>query len=150
LIGANGSGSYAWQAPFNLAKGSDYAIRITSIQNSSIKDMSDNYFTVTEPPQPNITVTQPNGAETWQAGTSQTIRWNYAGNTGLYARIELLKAGIVKSVIAYAALIGANGSGSYAWQAPFNLAKGSDYAIRITSVTNNSIRDASDNYFAIT
>jgi uncharacterized protein (DUF362 family) len=149
-IGKNGSGSYAWRVPSNLAKGSDYAIRITSVQNNSITDTSDNYFTITGPPQPNITVTLPNGAETWQAGTSHTITWTYAGSTGSYAKIELLKGSVVKRVIASSATIGKNGSGSHAWRVPSNLAKGSDYAIRITSVQNNSITDTSDSYFAIT
>jgi len=149
-IGENGNGSFLWWVPSSLATGSDYATRVTSVQNSSITDKSDNYFTITGPPQPKITVILPNGAETWKAGTYRTITWTYAGNTGLYAKIELLKGGIVKRVITSSAPIGKNGSGSFLWWVPSSLAKVSDYAIRVTSVQSSSIRDASDNYFSIT
>ena len=150
LIGANGNGSLAWKVPATLAKGSNYSIRITSVQNSSIKDMSDNYFTITNPPPPNITVVQPNGAETWQAGTPQTIKWSYSGNAGAFARIDLLKGGLFNRLISPSAPIGVNGNGSYTWKVPATLAKGSNYSIRIKSVTSSSATDTSDSYFSIT
>ena len=150
LIGSNGSGSYAWSIPSNLTNGGDYSIRITSVQDNWITDTSDNFFAITSPPPPSIMVILPNGAETWQAGTSQTIRWNYSGKTSSYVKIELLKGGVRKRTITSSVSIGKNGSGSYVWRVPSTLAKGGDYSIRVKSTGRNTISDTSDNYFSVT
>ena len=34
-----------------------------------------------------LTVTAPNGGETWHLGTTQTIRWSYAGDIGPTVKI---------------------------------------------------------------
>jgi len=39
-------------------------------------------ITLTQPPQPTITVTYPNGGETWQTGTTQTVLWSSQGTVG--------------------------------------------------------------------
>ncbi len=46
-IGSNGSGSFTWFVPFWIKTGSDYQIRITSVDNSQYKDTSDSTFTIT-------------------------------------------------------------------------------------------------------
>jgi hypothetical protein len=61
-------------------------------------------------------------------------------------RIELLKGGTVYRIIAYWT---AN-DGSYNWRIPWYQGIGTDYTIRITSISNPSITDSSDNNFAIT
>ena len=40
---------------------------------------------------PTITVTSPNGGETWQRGTSHTVTWSYTGSPGSNVKITLLK-----------------------------------------------------------
>jgi uncharacterized protein (DUF362 family) len=92
-----------------------------------------------------VSVVSPNGAETWPAGSTQTIRWSCNGNIGSYVKIELLKPGtanhtIVSSVSAR--------SGAYKWKIPSNQALGGDYSIKITSKSNSSYTDTS-NPFAI-
>ncbi len=96
-----------------------------------------------------LALTSPNGGETWQAGKPQTIDWNYAGNPSTSVKIDLLKNGSVIRNIARSAKIGANGSGSYTWTPPLKLKPGSDYQIRITSISNNGINDTSDANFNI-
>jgi len=147
--GSNGSGSYNWTVPSNLSSGSDYVIRIKSTSNASITDTSDNPFSIAGPPPPSITVTSPNGGETWTAGSYKTITWTYTGDPG-YLKIELLKGTSVVSTISSYAYKGSNGSGSYNWTVPSNLSSGSDYVIRIKSTSNASITDTSDNFFTIT
>jgi hypothetical protein len=96
-----------------------------------------------------ITVTVPNGGESWSRGTTQTIKWTYAGNPGSYVKIELLKAGVVNSTITAKTSIGSSGTGSYNWRIPNNQATGSDYKIRITSTTTSSYTDTSNGNFTI-
>jgi len=96
-----------------------------------------------------LALTSPNGGETWQVGKTQTIDWNYAGNPGTYVKIELMKNGSVIRTIAKSAKIGANGRGSYTWTPPSKLKPGSDYKIRMTSISNNQINDTSDANFIL-
>jgi hypothetical protein len=107
-------------------------------------------FTVNQSaPAPTITVTVPNGGESWTAGTTQTISWNYTGNPGSYVKIELLKGGVLNRTISSMTSKGSGGSGSYNWAIPSTQAGGTDYKIRITSRTISSCTDTSDNNFTI-
>ena len=94
-----------------------------------------------------LALASPNGGETWQVGKPQTIEWNYGGNPGTYVKIDLMKNGSVIRTIARSANIGANGSGSYTWTPPWKLKSGSDYKIRVTSISNSQINDTSDANF---
>ncbi len=106
-------------------------------------------FAVTQAELLGITITSPNGGETWNTGTTQTIQWIYTGSPGLKVRIELLKGGVVNRVIKSSASIGKNGSGSYNWKIPSNQASGNDYEIRVTSTSNSSYTDTSNSSFSI-
>ena len=98
---------------------------------------------------PPLTVVSPNGGETWVAGTTQTIRWQYTGNPGYYAKIELLKNGVVNRTITTYASMGANGAGTYNWVIPSTQASGTDYAIRVSSSTNAAYQDISNGAISI-
>ena len=144
--GSNGAGSYNWTVPSNQAPGTDYKIRITSTSSASLTDTSDNFFAVLGP---SVTVTSPNGGESVSAGTNKTITWKYTGDPGYFLKIELLKAGtVVKTLNSYASK-GSNGVGSYNWTIPSSQASGSDYKIRITSTSNSSLTDTSDDFFTV-
>jgi YD repeat-containing protein len=144
-IGANGSGSCAWNIPADQTGGADYRVRITSTSSSAYSDSSDNTFTVNPS---GITVLSPNGGE-WQAGMSQAMNWRYVGNPGTSVDIELLKGGETQYTIASAISIGSNGYGSYLWTIPVRQAFGNDYAIRVTGTTNPTCSDVSDSFFTI-
>ncbi|OPX84338.1 MAG: Ser-Thr-rich glycosyl-phosphatidyl-inositol-anchored membrane family protein [Pelotomaculum sp. PtaB.Bin104] len=136
-----GTGYYSWTIPAGLT-GNDYKVRITGVNLSSCTDMSDNSFSITGPA---ITVTSPNGGETWAAGSKQTINWSYTGNPGSYVKIELLQNDKpVKSITSQTS----NSKGNYSWTLPSNLT-GAGYKIRITSTTDSSCSDTSDKDFTI-
>lgn len=94
-----------------------------------------------------IVVTSPNGGENWIKGTTNTITWSSYGNPGAYVRIELLKGGIKYKTISYLT----PNDGSYDWSIPSGtgISIGSNYKVKITSVTNSKYNDTSDNNFAI-
>jgi len=96
-----------------------------------------------------ITVTAPNGGESWTAGTAQTVNWTYAGDPGSQVKIELLRSGALDSVITTGTSTGSGGSGSYTWTVPANQDPGNDYAVRVTSTSASSCSDTSDNYFTV-
>ncbi|MGZ6202041.1 MAG: Ser-Thr-rich GPI-anchored membrane family protein, partial [Thermodesulfobacteriota bacterium] len=143
--GTGGSGSCNWTIPANLAPGTDYRIRVTSI-NGAYTDTSDSDFIIAAP---TITVASPNGEETLTAGMTQTIRWTYTGNSGAYVKIELLKGGVVNRIIKSLVSKGTAGSGSCTWRIPLNQVPGNDYQIRVSSTSNHSYSDTSDTIFII-
>jgi hypothetical protein len=96
--------------------------------------------------QRSITVTSPNGGQSWKAGSTQTITWTYAGNPGPYVKIELLKGGILNRTVSSQTSIG---SGSFAWKLHPKQTPGGDYRIRITSTSDSSLTDTSDSNFTI-
>ena len=56
--------------------------------------------------QTSIELKIPNGGESWQRGTSQTITWSNKGSPGSNVKIVLLKHGIQVSTIASSVSIG--------------------------------------------
>ena len=79
---------YNWAIPKNLS-GARYKIDIEVHRTSGSSltyDQSDNYFSIVSPTTPTITVTSPNGGESWKIGETQKITWTSTGvgNVGIY------------------------------------------------------------------
>jgi len=136
-------GSYVWSIPSNQAIGSDYRIKITSTTNSSYYDYSNNDFSIAG--QASITVTSPNGGESWQRGTSHNITWDSFGDVGPDVRIDLYKGGVLNLKI----ISSTPNNGSYGWSIPLDQTIDSDYLIKIASASNPALFDESDDYFSI-
>jgi|WetSurSiteA1Bulk_404760.scaffolds.fasta_scaffold00671_13 C1A family cysteine protease len=96
-----------------------------------------------------ITVGAPNGGETWQAGTTRTIIWNYTGDPGSSVKINLYKGTSLNRTITSSTPVGDSGSGSYTWTIPSDVAAGSDYLVNVISTTYSSVSDMSDGYSTI-
>ena len=108
-------GTFSWTIPSGQVTGTTYMISVSSTTDPSIWDWSD-YFSITSTPStPSITVTSPNGGESWQRGTSHTVTWSYAGNPGSTVKIALMKGGIEVGTIASSVPTGSSGTGSYTW-----------------------------------
>jgi hypothetical protein len=138
---------YNWNIPTSQSSGTDYQIRVSDRTNSSVNSIS-GYFTIKGPPPPELTVTTPAGGETLTAGSLYTISWTYTGNPGYYLKIELMQGAVKVATITEYAWIGSNGSGSWYWWIPSTLASG-NYTIRVTSTSNSSITDTSNDDFTI-
>ena len=105
---------------------------------------ADQRMTIVETPQPPlITVTSPNGGETWIKGTTQTITWtdNISGNV----KIRLFKSNSVAAIIAAST----PSNGSFDWTVSTSLADGDNYKVEVRSLDNPTIRDRSDRNFTI-
>jgi len=143
------AGSYNWTVPASVKTGSDYSVKITSTSNTAYYDFSDAAFTILPPPDPEITLTSPDGGENWNAGSPYNIPWNYVGSPGKSGRIELYKGGVRSKILVSSRSVGKNGSGSYAWRIPSTMNSGTDYSIKITSTSKSVYSDESQAPFTI-
>jgi len=95
---------------------------------------------------PALTVTSPNGGESWARSSVHSITWKSVGSPGAYIKIELLKGGVLSSVISSST----ENDGSFSWTISSTQTVGTDYKIRITSTSITPITDSSNSNFAIT
>jgi hypothetical protein len=93
--------------------------------------------------QPWINITTPNGGENWILGSLHNITWtdNISGNL----RIDLYRGSSLETVIAG----GAPNSGNYTWHLPTDISEGENYKIKMSSVSDPSVIDWSDDTFTL-
>ena len=149
--GSGGSGSYTWNIPADKPLSNEYKIRVQSTSQPTVKDLSNNHFSIVADTTPtsSITVVSPNGGEIWKRGNAYPITWSYTDNTGSSVRIVLLRGDNPVMTIASNTPIGSDGSGSYTWNIPADKPLGNDYRVSIASSSQATIEDKSDKYFTI-
>lgn len=94
-----------------------------------------------EPPD-SLLLTSPNGGDTITSGGRYVITWS--SDTGSLIKIELLKGDSLLRTIA-----GVSNSGNYSWAVPVGLTPGSDYQIRLSTLSETRVTDLSDQFFTI-
>ena len=139
--------SQAVNPTFTYPQNGIYSVRLIVVGCSGWDiEVKTDYITVM--PGPTITVVTPNGGETWEQGSTQTIRWNYTYEPGSRVNIEVLKGST--SLGTFPNLpVGSMGQGSYSLTFPYNTPPGSDYRIRVTSTSYSGWTDTSDAPFTI-
>lgn len=140
-------GSYSWTVGRYIggtaSAGTGYAIKIKEI-GTAVADMSNATFTIT-----GITITSPNGGESWQKGSTQNITWN-AGGLSANMKITLWKDGVLVGTIVNNI---PSSPGSYAWTvgqyAGGTASAGTGYTIRIKEI-GTAVSDSSNSAFTLT
>ena len=145
VISPSASGPYSWTITAATVAGTDYKVKVIALTSAANKfDFSDNNFSISSGCF--ITVTSPNGGETWVKGSTHIITW--LDNITYNVRIELWKGGIFNSLINASA----PSTGSCYWAIPATQQSGSDYKVRISALSNTgtvTCLDFSDNNFSI-
>jgi len=85
----------------------------------------------------------------WYKYTSHPVTWSYSGSPGSTVKIVLLKGSTEVSTLASGVSVGSSGKGSYSWFVPSTLVSGSDYQIRVQSLSQSTIKDLSNAEFKI-
>lgn len=139
-------GSFTYQIPATFPLGPGMYIEVSSVSTPSILDTSDSTFTITSTPLPaTITVTAPNGGESYVQGATVPITWTYTGSIGSNVEILAHGAGQTFNVIA-----STTNDGAHDWVIPAGQAPGADYTIEVRSVATPTITDSSNAAFSIT
>lgn len=134
--------NYSWTLPGGLQGGTNYSIRVTiSDEDTSSQFATSATFTISNDTQ--IILTNPTGGESWNPGQTESITW--ISGLGGNVKIELLKNNSLNTVISSST---AN-DGEFAWSIPSNQTLGSDYKIKVTSLSNTSKTDTSTSNFSI-
>jgi hypothetical protein len=122
------------------APGTNYKVRVRKPQ-TEILDDSDGPFAISgAAPSASLSVTSPNGGETWHTGIAYEVRWTSSGISG-NVTIQLKKGGaVVKSWTA-------ENTGSSYWNCS-GVPDGNDYKIRVANA-DGSVSDESDRNFTI-
>lgn len=134
---------------------------LTKDASTRYLDKSDNYFSViASTTQPSITITSPNGGETWKIGETQKISWQAIGMTGKILGIGLdglterdVNTGDNYTYNINTFLVTPTTPSYYLWTIPSNIPP-AQYKIKIWNASNadplKETIDYSNNYFTIT
>ncbi|HVP39267.1 MAG TPA: Ig-like domain-containing protein, partial [Candidatus Saccharimonadales bacterium] len=81
--GLANSGTYSWSVPQSPT--TQALVRATAHDGdgNATADASDAVFTIADQTAPTVTVTSPNGGESWDAGSSHNITWIASDNVGV-------------------------------------------------------------------
>ena len=141
-------GHFTWEIPDYLISSSTYQIKIDEVIIDLFSpftvQFSDEFEIINENPPDTITITNPTGSSSWEAGSTQTITWTTTENVG-NVDIDLYKDDIFLRVITP---LYTNNDGSYSWTIPNSLEYGTDYKIKIAEYFYNPVNDFSE-YFEI-
>jgi ELWxxDGT repeat protein len=93
-----------------------------------------------------ISVSTPNGAESWLLGSAHSITWA-DGAVGGNVKIELFKNRVIVRVLN--PIISA-ATGTWSWSIPMSETIGTDYRVKVTSLDDTHISDLSNADFTVT
>jgi len=131
-------GSHNWVLP--IVSSTQCRFRVSSYLNNNIFDESDVNFKVLPP---FITVTSPNGGETWKGCQSKSITWNSGGTSGTFAIYYSINNGNTWTYIS-----NATGS-SYTWNQVADVGNSNNCLIKVQDQNNSNIKDSSDAVFTL-
>lgn len=119
-------------------------IRITSVDNAAVSDTGDRPFSMVSPIAASITLTAPNGGESWTAGTTQTIQWTGTGPLDVVQIDYSTDNGETwKNITGYT-----GNDGAYTWTVP--AVSSTRCRVRVGGTDDQSnIRDTGDGPFTI-
>ncbi|MBU0559165.1 MAG: peptidoglycan DD-metalloendopeptidase family protein [Bacteroidetes bacterium] len=143
------NGTYLWTVPTSLTDGNDYKVKITSVNNASINDFSDNIFTIssgctlTSISPTNLSPGTVSGPGPIIPNTTPTLTWNAvpgATHYGVYVRDVVTNLFVVyddcaTTVATYTVPSGKlTNNGQYKWNMQANVSCGSCESLNAVAV----------------
>ena len=139
-------GAYNWDIPGSLESATDYRIKISWVDYTSVYDYSDDSFAINhnQPPEQSITINSPSSGAIWYMSTTAEITWTDNVSLGLYhyLHIDLYRGSN------YIQRITSNttNDGSYNWHISSSLDEANDYNIKIVRAASGAVYDQSGTF----
>ncbi len=140
------TGSYTDTIPAETPASSTCLMRISDAADGSPSDISDAVFTITSGGTDSITVSYPNGGESFAAGAGVTFAWNSTGSI-TNVRIELSTNNGSNWSTLYSSV---PNTGSYSGTIPLATTPSTICLIRISDAADGTPSDTSNAVFTIT
>ncbi|MDD3685409.1 MAG: FlgD immunoglobulin-like domain containing protein [Bacteroidales bacterium] len=137
----NTSGTYNWSVPNSPS--TNCLVKIRDHSNSCMTDVSNGLFEITAAAS-SVTVTSPNGGETWYVGQSKSITWTASNTTNYYNIDYSIDNGLSWTSLAssYYAV-----TGTFSWTIPNT--PSANCRVRVTDANNVPVTDMSNAVFTI-
>ena len=143
----NNDGDYLWDVP-NIVSDTVQIWVIASDATGNQGVAISGYFSISDQTAPNVSLTSPNGGETWMVESQHDITWSATDN------VEVVSIDLFYSTDAGNSWLSIAkdepNDGTYSWTIPYNLS--SDCKIRVVAYDSSSqmSADVSDGTFSIT
>ena len=140
VASTDNDGVYAWTVPNDAS--STVRVRISDIEDATVNDTSNADLTILT--QRTLTLTAPNGGESWEVTNSEDITWTSTGAIS-NVKLEYSKDDFASDVNTIVA--STDDDGTYSWTIPDDVS--STVKVRVSDASTASINDTSNANFAI-
>jgi len=130
--------SYSWTIPNEIS--ANCKVRVSDASNSALNDESNAIFSIIPP---YVTVTAPNGGESWNIGTSHNITWTSEGVTNVKLEYSTNTGTGWNEIIASTAA----SAGTYSWTIPN--APSTNCLVKVSEAVSGTPNDQSNGVFTI-
>jgi len=142
-------GTLAWTVPITPSTQCRVRVSCRDEANNVSSDVSDSSFGISDP-SPSVTVTAPDGGETWDCGSVHAITWQASDNLGVTAYKLEYSTNNGSSWVTPPIRDWTNGDpGTYSWVAPGTPSVQCLVRVSCKDTSNNVGADVSDNDFTI-
>jgi hypothetical protein len=141
VASTSNDGNYSWTIP--NAASSQCLARISDASDGDPSDMSNNVFSIVDPPPPTVTLTSPNGGENWTVGNNQNITWS---STGTLGNVKLEYS--TNNGASWTTIVASTANdGNHSWTIPDAVSNQS--LVRVSDAADGDPSDVSNGVFAI-
>ncbi len=138
---AGSSLSFAWTIPDSI--GTQLRVRITNVDDVTVTDDTNANFTI----KGSVTLTAPNGGETWIVGSSQNVTWTKQGSIA-NVKLEYSKNGFADELQTFTIVASTPAAPlSYAWTIADAI--GAQLKVRVSDASDSTVNDVSNTNFTI-
>lgn len=140
VLSTPSDGSYDWTIPNTPS--ANCRVFIVDLSSASVNDQSNAVFTISPPPNPQVSLTSPNGGENLRVGTNHNITWTSTDIDSVKLTYSTDSGTTWSNIIT-----STPSDGSYSWTVPNT--PSSNCKVMISNVADPSIDDTSSSVFTI-
>ncbi|MFA5417077.1 MAG: T9SS type A sorting domain-containing protein [Bacteroidales bacterium] len=156
IIASTEGSTYIWEVNAASSYGAHLynKIRITSVDDATLTDMSNKTFAITASTGTFVNIIQPNGGEDWMDQMEYLVSWDENCDENFKIDLIAYLASDVNTTIEYSIVDNSPGVPGSTWTWDINqpddhLSPTYKFKMRITSILDDNLTDISSNYFYI-